>query len=408
MPPSTIGRYNLPTCTLEVRTKNVPLLGWFNRSKGENIYFELYFDDPKATKTEKVIISGDREKLQQLSFAVNNYVQKFLALNSEDLSNKIAKESSFTNNTYNPSLQSKNLLAHELFLGSLATEESGKQIELSPLQLFDLATALDKYSTDNMVAGKNFSQKSTLNFTLKKKIAAASILLLGLAAIASRIFTPLEPQSQTISQSSQNEAAESNLKVDRSFEVLSPPIPENPPPPKPSLSSQETANLARQSQSLPQQTTQPQPPPPPKSQAKPEKIQVNQSPQINPKLPPLPPLKSDRAIESNRADRDSLAKRNNDNEMAILAEVNNYLKPKWQPIKDLNRDLQYRLIVDRNGSLISVIPLGYPAKIYRDRTGIPSPGETFISPFDNREILIIRVFLIPDGSVKTFLESTTF
>lgn len=45
-------------------------------------------------------------------------------------------------------LRPNGLFSHDLFLGSLATEKSGKVIHLSLLQLFDLATALDEYSAE--------------------------------------------------------------------------------------------------------------------------------------------------------------------------------------------------------------------------------------------------------------------
>ncbi|MFB2938940.1 DUF4335 domain-containing protein [Aerosakkonemataceae cyanobacterium BLCC-F154] len=45
-------------------------------------------------------------------------------------------------------LQPRNLLSHDLFLGSLATPESGRAINLSLLQLFDLATALEEYTAE--------------------------------------------------------------------------------------------------------------------------------------------------------------------------------------------------------------------------------------------------------------------
>ena len=42
-------------------------------------------------------------------------------------------------------IESSSYLTHNLFLGSLANQTSGPVIELSLLQLFDLATALDEY-----------------------------------------------------------------------------------------------------------------------------------------------------------------------------------------------------------------------------------------------------------------------
>ncbi|MHC5833607.1 MAG: DUF4335 domain-containing protein, partial [Nostoc sp.] len=45
-------------------------------------------------------------------------------------------------------LEPSSYLTHNLFLGSLANHASGPVIQLSLLQLFDLASALDEYSTD--------------------------------------------------------------------------------------------------------------------------------------------------------------------------------------------------------------------------------------------------------------------
>ena len=420
MQSSTIRRYNLPTCTLEIGTQTASILSWLIPRKLEKIYFELYFNDPKLSEKERVIISGDREKLQQLSVAVNNYIQQFLALTPNDLSSKAEKATNF-NDIYTPSLKPKNVLAHQLFFGSLATEKSGKQIELSALQLFDLATALDKYSTDLMVIEQNVREKAKFPFPLKTSLAATSILIFGLSAIALRFFNPIVPETQTISSSPQTEA-ESDLETNKPFQVLPPSPPKNPPQPKPSLPTTKTPTLAKDSKIL----TIPEPPPQPKAIEPPKNITRSPqfSRQINPKLPSLPSLKQrDRissqpfAIEPNSrkselikrktfsldpAAKNKSQKENNDK--AILAEVNNSLKQKWQPKKDLNRDLEYRLIIDRNGSLDRVIPLGYPAKIYRDRTGIPLEGEAFVSKLSARDKLTIRVFLLRDGSVQTFLE----
>ena len=399
MASSTSGKYNSPSCTLKIRKKTAPLLGWLRANKSEKIYFELHFNDvTKASQTEKIIISGDREKLQQLCLVVNNYVQQFLALNPARLSLKLAKATA-SGNSYAPSLQPKSLLAHQLFLGSLATKKSGKQIELSPLQLFDLATALEKYSADLATIEQNMRQKARLNLPLKTSLAAVGIALLGLGAISLRLLNPPIPATQTISLSNRDETE----SVDRSFEVLAPPPLQNPPQPKPSLP-----------------TTSPElesPQPPPKEARSPTitaEKNVTKSPQIsrklNPELPPLPFLEEPFVTKRNlrySVSKDSIAATQSprgNNATAILAEVNNYLQQRWQPPKDFNRSLEYRLIIDRSGSLDRVIPLGYSSQVYRDRTGIPLEGETFVSQLSTQDKLRIRVFLIQDGSVKTFLE----
>ena len=406
---STIRRYNLPTCTLKIGKKNTPRFNWLETSNQEKIYFELHFNDPKDSQTEQIVISGDREKLQQLCVAVNNYVQQFLALTPAKLSLKLAKKTISTN-TYNPSLQPKSLLAHQLFLGCLATQRTGNKIELSALQLFDLATALDRYATDPIAREQNIFQKARSVFPLKTGVAAVSLLLLGLSAICWRLFNSPIPQTETISSSSQTEA-ESNLKTDRPFEVLAPPPPQSQPQPKPSLptTTQIPASNTAELETSP-------PTPPPGSTTRQPGKNLTRSRQINPKLPSLPALKPTDPISSQPfiISRDSESKQTTkessreaqkaDNSQEILAEVNNYLKQKWQPPKDLKRNLEYRLIIAGDGSLERAIPLGYAAKIYRDRTGIPLEGETFVSPISTRDKLAIRVFLIRDGSVKTFLE----
>jgi len=50
--------------------------------------------------------------------------------------------------TWGNILATRSGLAHNIFLGPLATQESGPVIQLSVLQLFDLATALDEYAAD--------------------------------------------------------------------------------------------------------------------------------------------------------------------------------------------------------------------------------------------------------------------
>lgn len=396
MPSSTIGRYNSPTCTLEIRKKTAPLLAWSSRNKIENIYFELHLNDPKSSQTETITIYGDRDKLQQLCVAVEDYVQQFLALTPTSLSLKAEKATKNYNN-YAPSLQPKDLLVHQLCLGALATEKSGQQIELSPLQLFDLATALEKYSADLAAIDSYWRQKTKLTPDRKISLAAAAISLMALGAIALRWLNPPTPATQTISSSTREEAE----SFDRSFEVLPPPQQQNPPGSKPNLNNPQTNDIEPfQESQLPEtQATRPR-----SILTKPqqEADRSSISRRVKPELPNLPSLEAKDSASRNSVAATDSVKENNDTDIA--AEVKDYLQQRWQPPKDLDRSLEYRLIIDRNGSLDRVIPLGYPSQIYRDRTGIPLAGETFVSPLSSLDKLTVRVFLIKDGSVKTFLE----
>ena len=87
-----------------------------------------------------------------------------------------------------------------------------------------------------------------------------------------------------------------------------------------------------------------------------------------------------------------------------LQEVTSYFKQKWQIPGELKQTLEYRLILNRDGSIQRIIPIGKASEIYVDRTNIPLMGEPFVTPLQNRDSATIRLLLSPDGEVKTFLE----
>lgn len=206
---STLRRYTPPTCTLEVAAKTSALSRFVGKSVLKNLRFELRFDDPRKPDEQRLTIRGDAGELELLYEAVNSYVQNFLETDSTQLplgseirsspsrslpnenSNfgTISLPASFVNPSepitpptidqgsgnldhstpgsdfklrlQNPRslatdiyLEPKGLIAHNLFLGHLATEESGPSIRLSVTQLFDLATALDEYTTDAVALPK--------------------------------------------------------------------------------------------------------------------------------------------------------------------------------------------------------------------------------------------------------------
>ncbi|NES25473.1 MAG: DUF4335 domain-containing protein [Symploca sp. SIO3E6] len=190
--------YTPPTCTLKIRAKSSPLSRWMGQSVLKELGFELSFDDPRKTQDQQVTLQGNGADLEMLSEAVNSYVQNLLESSASSMplllpmtngnheqSSLALAESSVTPSTLlvdkeseealdkfndsslvrsfpsNPKLlslksptpfspiylQPKGLVAHNLFLGQLATQESGPVIELTVLQLFDLATALEQYAS---------------------------------------------------------------------------------------------------------------------------------------------------------------------------------------------------------------------------------------------------------------------
>lgn len=87
-----------------------------------------------------------------------------------------------------------------------------------------------------------------------------------------------------------------------------------------------------------------------------------------------------------------------------LEEAKSYFNQKWQSPGELKQTLEYRLLLNQNGSIKRIIPIGKASEIYLDRTNIPLMGEPFVSPLQNSDSATIRLLLSPDGEVRTFLE----
>jgi cytoskeletal protein RodZ len=87
-----------------------------------------------------------------------------------------------------------------------------------------------------------------------------------------------------------------------------------------------------------------------------------------------------------------------------VAEARNYFQQRWKPPAELTQTLEYSLTLDTDGSIQRILPLGKAAGEYIDSTGIPRPGDRFVSPVAGGGNPIIRVVLTPDGKVQTFLE----
>ncbi len=256
---SNLRRYTPPTCTLEIAGKTSPLSRFAGKSILKDLRFELRFDDPRQPDDTRVTIRGDQTELEMLCEAVNSYVQNFLESPSTQLpllSRTVTAASSSTSNenasqdflaspasnvmnsdaiasrplyaesntvhdsgldsnlqgtsklrslksrslTTDIYLEPKGLLAHNLILGHLATEESGPFVKLSVTQLFDLATALDEYTAEAVGLPK-------LNVLRWKKAppawastAAAVVVAVGVTAAAMKYFD--QPKTQPVTTAS--------------------------------------------------------------------------------------------------------------------------------------------------------------------------------------------------------------
>ncbi|MEB3338548.1 MAG: DUF4335 domain-containing protein [Leptolyngbyaceae bacterium] len=87
-----------------------------------------------------------------------------------------------------------------------------------------------------------------------------------------------------------------------------------------------------------------------------------------------------------------------------VAEARSYFQQRWQPPQGLTQLLEYTLVLNRNGSIQRIVPLGEAAGNYIDRTSMPLVGEPFVSAIEGSRTPRIRVVLSPTGTVQTFLE----
>jgi hypothetical protein len=70
----------------------------------------------------------------------------------------------------------------------------------------------------------------------------------------------------------------------------------------------------------------------------------------------------------------------------------------------LKQTLEYSLLLDVDGTIQRIEPLGQAARTYIDETGMPLIGERFVSPMNNGQTPRIRLVLAPDGKVQVFRE----
>ncbi|NJK49887.1 DUF4335 domain-containing protein [Candidatus Gracilibacteria bacterium] len=489
--PTPIRRYTPPTCTLEIWAKPSALSFWGDRPLIKELNFELRFDDPRIPDEKQVIVRGDREKLVQLYEVVTTYVQNTLLQRSLQIPvgiETLALPSSTTEAVESPShshlalttsedtaivafpkaptLKPKGLLSHQLTFNSLAQDAPEQSIQLSVSQLFDLAEALEQFSTEMDILPSLNKAKHRKAAVIWASTAAAAILAVGISTVGVKIYqTASEKNDIATSQGASNsQSAQSNIQ-----DVV-PPVP--PPPPSPVPSPTLPPALAGRD-TLPPPPSVPEPisprrvppvllPPPslppaprqstiavvPESSKKTNPSAVNPTtlpPRENsavpkkPDLPALPPIQANSPMAENPVDaasaeapatlqtspsRDNSSnassanvpnttafappqERTTDNLLDTIpqvAEVRQYFQERWQVPKGLNQRLEYRLILNKEGSIARISPLGRAANVYLDRTQMPLMGDPFVSPLEVANNATIRLVLNPDGSVKTFLE----
>jgi hypothetical protein len=403
----------------------------------KELRFQLTLDDPKLPKDNWVTLEGDRAQLEALYEAVSSYVQGLLQYPGSarmgdfvqgEAITTLDRERGRVQLTSPPTLasmreirlQPSGLLSHEIVLGSLANSATGAVTHLSTLQLFDLANALDEFSTEIETLPELPTQRTMWHKSSWAQLAAIALVVVGLSTSVVRLMgaphsarrSPSVPTDSQGANSSDQKIA-TQLPPSAAGQMPTSPLSAPPPPPPGSLGNPSPAALPR--------VTVPPAIAPSASAPSSAGNRVATLPQemkgdSRSQVPVLPSSRSLKPEFSNptsakpaigtmmsRADSPASSSTAFDT-IPQVAEARQYFQQRWKPPQGLNQTLEYTLVVGSNGSIQQILPLGQASGDYVDRTPIPLTGEPFVSAIEGKRNARIRVVLSPDGKVQTFLE----
>jgi hypothetical protein len=441
--PTIIRRYTPPTCTLEIAAQQSPLSRWMGKIALKDLRFKLSFDDPRVSDDRWMTLRGDRDQLEALSETVNGYVQSFLSQSSSPGGTLLAEPTPTT--ATGIALQPKGLLSHQLSLGSLATEESGESVTLSSTQLSDLAMALDEYAAEATTIPK-LDRPAWM--TQPKNWAAIAAGLLVTVGVSTSVLKGLDKSAPTTANAPTASSSDQRLAVQP---------PTNPSPTLPTLGNSPLANLPPGVMPPIGNTTPGQPnivmasplPSPSSSPtvkttdvptiangqsgatagAKPEVVEIPKPsvPQVkeipnaaevpavaSARVAPIPAdapsnelLAKQRALESSAADLNNAPEPEPPGKWRFdqAAALRERVQEGWQkPEKPLSGSIEYRVVINPDGSLGSVTPLTDQAANVLGNSGIPAQGSQVAPSSDDGKASTIRLNLGTDGVVNAVPE----
>ncbi|BBA79436.1 hypothetical protein RGRSB_0918 [cyanobacterium endosymbiont of Rhopalodia gibberula] len=365
-----------------------------------------------------------------------------------------------------PSLRPKGFLSHQLNLGSLETKASHSFVSLTSSQLFDLLNALEDYQEDLAILSSPGNSIQPQGIWVWTWTAVVALLAIAIPIVGPKWFDRLNSSGASLIQNQESPeqmlsfldvlppvppppsvqipspsmppmlATKDPLPPPEKISIADPP-PRNPSvdikPPTPPISSSSSVspfaspqlstannyyqtpnqlpakdNLTLQGSRIPtimpsspltmadRISAIPSIPTLPSLQAE---ALVERSPEEQtPELPIINPL-SQNYIFAEPIPRTTLL-----DAIPQVAEARQYFQQRWEPPRNLSQTLEYRLIIQSDGSLKQAVPLGKAAIVYYQKASIPAPGSAFVSSLDILENQTIRLVLSPDGRVKTFLE----
>ncbi|MEG3958598.1 DUF4335 domain-containing protein [Microcoleus sp. herbarium2] len=201
---------------------------------------------------------------------------------------------------------------------------------------------------------------------------------------------PAFPQGQTITIPAPGEPPQGGPGAPAPVPYLLPPLPPRlapavPPPLPPSLSASRF--------------------PVPPSQPFPRPIE----PIVPPASTELPALEDGQPTAESEDNNQAVASKKNStlfDTIPQVSEARTYFEERWKPPEGMEQTLEYSVLIDENGSIQSIVPMGKAAADYIEQTNMPLAGEPFVSAVSNGKNPKIRVVLRPNGRVQTFLEES--
>lgn len=156
----------------------------------------------EATPDEKIISIPDGDNVRDMSAyrngkEISNSERSPHTAASSNGNLELAGRHAFKPQLLIPYLQPRGLLGHDLFLGRLATPESGPVVPLSVLQLFDLATALDEYAAE-LLALPPLGTAGRSAFPAWTNVAAMLVLGVGVTTGAIALLNKPKTNTQTV------------------------------------------------------------------------------------------------------------------------------------------------------------------------------------------------------------------
>lgn len=268
---SSFRRYTPPTCTLEIYHPHF-WGNWGAKTFPPQFSFQLHFDDPRLPKSEKSIILGDRNLLEKLREKVNEYISKYLDVETLEVES-LTCALPLDNQEEFISISRDSSYRHRLFYQCFFPKEETLEVILTNTQLFDFVNALCAYHYDATKPMPESDHSISSHIGLSITITALAFALGG------GIWWRYERQmADTIPiQQTENEIIPSNME-----DV----IPPNPLDPNtlPSIVAPEVPESLRNREALlPPPPTITQPPQSPDSN-----IVDNNTPESNNNIPPQP------------------------------------------------------------------------------------------------------------------------